>query len=74
MLSAGERNEIQEKMWVATLDRMTREDPCEEIMYPQQNDGVTHHFQMQLASFSVPRFSDGPIISVRFWLYFCVKK
>lgn len=53
VISARQRNKMQEKMWVVSVDRTGREDSWEEIMCPQQNDGGILHFQTQLASFSL---------------------
>lgn len=58
VISVRQRNKMQEKMWVVSVDRTAREDSCEEIMYPQQKDRGILHFQIQLASFSLSRFSD----------------
>lgn len=34
VVSARQRNKMQEKTWVVSLDRMAREDSWEEVMYP----------------------------------------
>lgn len=57
---------MQEEMLVVTLDRIVREEPCEEITYPEQNDGVILHFQMWWQA-SVSPASDCPAISANFW-------